>query len=74
MRPSSATRLMFRRREVSALRDGIKMRYADEKSFGSMQRPRTRAAQASLSDAVSLEAFGRNSMTNVRIVATMIAP
>jgi hypothetical protein len=62
------------RRDCWALRDGIRMRYAEEKSFGSMQRPLTRAAHLSLSEAVCLPALGRNSITNVMIVATMMAP
>ena len=72
MSPSRASFFMFIRRESAWLRDGISMRYAAPKSFGLMQRPRTRAAHASLSDAVLACAFGRNVMTNAKIVATMI--
>ena len=74
MSPSSATRLRFIFRERLALRVGIMMRYADAKSFGSMQRPRTRATHASLRDAVLACEFGRKVMTNAKIVAAMMTP
>ena len=39
-----------------------------------MQEPRTRATHASLSDAVLFCAWGRNVMTNAKMIATMMAP